>query len=121
VRLRQLLFHLLDNAIKFTDRGLVELTVSPLAPEGDGGSWIRFAVHDTGVGIEHEALAALFEPFAQADDSSSRRFGGSGLGLAICKRIVELMEGRIGAERNGDGGATFWFEVPFTPPVHRNA
>lgn len=121
VRLRQLLFHLLDNAIKFTDRGLVELTVSPLAPEDDGGSWIRFAVHDTGVGIELEALAALFEPFAQADDSSSRRFGGSGLGLAICKRIVELMEGRIGADRNGDGGTTFWFEVPLTPAVHRNA
>ncbi len=109
-RLRQVLLNFLSNAIKFTARGAVSVTLTQL-PAGAGEAWLRCEVADTGVGIPEAQLAQVFERFTQADVSVSRRFGGTGLGLAICKRIVELMGGEIGATSVEDQGSSFWFEV----------
>ena len=106
-RLRQVLLNLTGNAIKFTEAGRVDVHVT--APDD---SRIRFDVRDTGIGIDPDQLVHLFQPFAQADHSISRRFGGTGLGLAICKRLVELMGGRIGVKSSLGAGSTFWFELP---------
>ncbi|MEZ4436655.1 MAG: ATP-binding protein [bacterium] len=105
-RLRQILLNLVGNAIKFTETGRVELRVRP------HGDHIRFEVEDTGIGIAPDQIDHLFQPFAQADGSISRRFGGTGLGLAICKRLVELMGGRIGVDSAPRRGSTFWFDLP---------
>ena len=110
-RLRQILVNLIGNAIKFTPAGEVVLRVSELGPSGTG-SWIRFAVQDQGIGIGPAVLPQLFSAFRQGDPSTQRHYGGTGLGLAICKRLVELMGGRIGADSAPGLGSTFWFEVP---------
>ncbi|MCB9541604.1 MAG: AAA family ATPase [Myxococcales bacterium] len=110
VRLRQVLLNLANNAIKFTDRGMVRLHVARAA-----GQALRFSVQDTGIGIPAGRIDRLFRAFSQVDDSTSRRFGGTGLGLAICMRLVELMGGHIGVESVEGAGSTFWFEV--TLPV----
>ena len=111
-RLRQVLINLLGNAIKFTESGEVALRVAP-----DAGSSVptalRFTVSDTGIGIPSEKLGQVFEPFTQANSSTTRRFGGSGLGLTISKRLVELMGGRIWAESTVGKGSVFAFAVPF--------
>jgi hypothetical protein len=108
-RLRQVLGNLLGNAVKFTDQGQISLQVST-GFAADGGPVLRFAVADTGLGID--PTKPLFLPFEQADGSMARRYGGTGLGLAIARELVTLMDGSIGAERNRTAGSTFWFTVP---------
>ena len=109
-RLRQVLLNLLNNAIKFTEQGeiTVELTVSEQA--GDA-CVIYFAVRDTGIGIAPKLQERIFEPFAQADGSVSRRYGGSGLGLAICQRLLYLMGSQLKLESAPGHGSTFWFKL----------
>ncbi|MTV50663.1 PAS domain S-box protein [Heliobacillus mobilis] len=111
-RLRQVIFNLLGNAIKFTNSGTVSLTVTVISKDNDRMK-VCFEVTDTGIGIEKGLLGYLFTPFAQADSSTSRMFGGTGLGLAISKKLVELMEGEIGVISEIGKGSTFWFSVSF--------
>jgi two-component system sensor histidine kinase RpfC len=109
--LRQVLYNLIGNGIKFTQRGGVTLTVSNLG-ESDHNARLRFAIQDTGIGIAPEAQGRIFESFVQADDSTTRRYGGTGLGTTISKQLVEMMGGQIGLQSTPARGSTFWFELP---------
>ena len=114
-RLRQILSNLVSNAIKFTTQGAVTIGVTRL-PEmaaNERRVWLKFTVSDTGEGISERALHSLFKPFAQADSSTTRRFGGTGLGLSIVKRLSQLMGGDVGVESALGAGSTFWVELPF--------
>lgn len=110
IRLKQILFNLLGNAVKFTDRGSVKLEISVI-DKSETTNRLRFEVIDTGLGVPDDKIDKLFEKFTQIDTSSSRRFGGSGLGLAISKKLAEAMGGIIGYEKNPDGGSIFYIEV----------
>ena len=112
VRLHQVLANLLTNAVKFTPDGSVQLHVT-LASRVGRRARIRFEVRDTGIGIAPEVLPLLFRPFAQADASTTRRYGGTGLGLSIARELVLLMGGEIGAVSQPGEGCTFWFEAEF--------
>jgi signal transduction histidine kinase/CheY-like chemotaxis protein len=113
LRLRQVLFNLLGNALKFTQDGAVELSARA-ATGADGAFTLHLAVKDTGIGIAAHNLPHLFDRFSQADATEARQFGGTGLGLAIAKQLVELMGGRIRAESVAGEGSTFHIELPLT-------
>jgi PAS domain S-box-containing protein len=117
-RLRQVALNLVGNALKFTHNGCVTIEAGPA-----GGGWVRFAVRDTGIGIAPEAQGRIFDRFAQADASTTRRYGGTGLGLAICRELVTGMGGRIGVESAPGEGSLFWVELPVdsrsSPPQDR--
>jgi signal transduction histidine kinase/CheY-like chemotaxis protein/HPt (histidine-containing phosphotransfer) domain-containing protein len=112
MRIRQILTNLMGNAIKFTQRGGVSVRVSKRNDTATQHE-LLFAVRDTGIGLAADAAARLFQPFTQADASVTRRYGGTGLGLTICKKLVDLMGGRIGVRSEPGRGSVFWFTIPF--------
>jgi two-component system, sensor histidine kinase and response regulator len=115
LRIRQVLLNFLSNAVKFSERGQILVSgASETHPTSaaSSGPRVRISVHDSGIGIGPEAMERLFQPFSQADSSTSRKYGGTGLGLVICKRLVEAMGGRIGVDSEPGCGATFWMTLP---------
>ena len=100
------MFNLLGNALKFTTRGRIQVRAGT-APLGGGRTRVTLAVSDTGIGLDEEQLARLFKPFAQADSSTTRRFGGTGLGLSIVRRLAQLMGGDVAVESRPKAGSTF--------------
>lgn len=112
VRIGQVLTNLLDNAIKFTHEGQVAVNIEPANHNAES---MLVSIADTGIGIPANKLETIFESFTQADGSTTREYGGTGLGLSICRKLVELMGGRIWAESSQDRGTTFFFTVPIQP------
>ncbi|PJZ41851.1 transcriptional regulator [Leptospira kmetyi] len=109
LRVRQILTNLIGNAIKFTDRGKVTFEIKFENP------YIHFSIRDTGIGIRADRLEKIFEPFTQADISTTRRYGGTGLGTTICKQLTDLMKGEIWAESNFGKGSVFHVRLPLSP------
>lgn len=116
VKVRQILFNLLSNAVKFTRNGTVEVRYEE-STEGDS-RWVVFRIRDTGIGISEAALAELFEPFSQADPSTTRKYGGTGLGLAISRSFVRMLGGEISVDSQEDKGSEFIVRLPVMSAVH---
>lgn len=112
LRLGQILTNLLSNAFKFTEQGQITLSVNELAPQPGKPRTLEFRVEDSGIGIPPDRVNKLFQPFEQADTSTTRHFGGTGLGLSISKQLIELMGGEIGVESNIGRGSCFWLKLP---------
>jgi len=123
IRLRQILFNLVGNAIKFTERGQVTVTVSLKQgrTEGSDSVVLQWRIQDTGIGMTPEQQARLFQAYAQADASTTRKFGGTGLGLMICHQLVQLMGGAITVESSIGQGSTFSYTTNLLPAIHRDA
>jgi PAS domain S-box-containing protein len=119
-RLRQVLVNLLANGIKFTEAGEVAIRIN-LEAEYESTATLRFRLKDTGIGFSEDRSPSFFEPFVQADGSSTRKYGGTGLGLAISKQLVEMMGGSIGAVSAPGQGATFWFAIAFEKQPRQNS
>ena len=117
-RLRQIITNLVSNAIKFTERGAVALHISQ-DKESDQQTTLRFQVHDSGIGIAAEKLEEIFQPFTQADNTTTRQYGGTGLGLTIARQLAELMGGEVGVVSQETVGTTFWFTAVFTTQSER--
>jgi two-component system sensor histidine kinase/response regulator len=115
VRIKQIVTNLAGNAVKFTDEGHILIQVEEKGTENGGQPRLRLSVEDTGIGIEPEHLARVFEKFEQADASTTRRFGGTGLGLSICRELAQLMGGEIKAASRPGRGSTFWVDVQLSP------
>jgi PAS domain S-box-containing protein len=118
LRLGQILINLTSNAVKFTETGGIFIRVTCQDP-GASPVELTFSVRDTGIGIPEDMISSLFDPFTQADESTTRKFGGTGLGLSICKRFTEMMGGKIWAENNPDRGAAFSFTARFKPVLEK--
>lgn len=108
--LEEILLNLLGNAVKFTEKGYVTLAAHPVIE--NHGTFVRFMVSDTGIGIAPHAVGKIFESFTQADETIINRFGGTGLGLTICRQLIEAMGGKIGVESREGHGSCFWFTLP---------
>jgi CheY-like chemotaxis protein/HPt (histidine-containing phosphotransfer) domain-containing protein len=119
MRLSQILINLISNAVKFTPKGGIQLSVS-VRERTDTHITLIFSVSDTGIGIPKDRISGLFMPFSQIDSSTTRKYGGSGLGLSICKRLVKLMGGEIGVKSEEGRGSTFWFTVVFEKSAAEN-
>ena len=111
VKIGQVLLNLLNNAVKFTDFGQISVRAEVVSSDSMNCE-VKVSVRDSGIGINEEQQSLLFEPFAQADQSTARKYGGTGLGLSICKRYIELMGGQVGLESQLRKGSLFWFKVP---------
>ncbi|MFC4158017.1 response regulator [Chitinimonas lacunae] len=120
LRLGQILINLVNNAVKFTERGFVRVACRPLEPR-EGRAVLRFEVSDSGIGLSPEQSRSLFEAFNQADGSTTRRFGGTGLGLSIARRLVELMDGTIWVDSQPEQGSQFYFTVTLEPGADAKA
>jgi len=114
--LLQILLNMLNNALKFTERGSVRLQVHAIGSRGDR-KLLRFSIRDTGIGIPVSERERIFRPFEQIDGGLSRRYSGTGLGITIAKTLVDLLEGSIGLEDNPGGGTHFWVDIPFAHAV----
>ena len=117
LRVKQIFLNLLGNAIKFTEQGRITIVAKPVSRDGNVVT-LRLSVSDTGIGMTAAAMERIFAPFEQADSSTTRRYGGTGLGLSICRRLVELMGGRIWAESKVGHGSVFHVELPFLLQRH---
>ena len=116
-RIKQVLLNLLNNAIKFTESGSITLAVE-LNHQDQQTATLTFSISDTGIGLSNEQQKRIFQPFTQADSSTTRRYGGTGLGLTICRHLVELMGGEIHCESHIGQGSRFWFRLPLQLATH---